>query len=127
MRNEPLREVLQPRPHRLAESNDAYPCLRLNAEWRVIPCKDGVQFILQHLHAGAESTAAPRWEGRSYCRTTEALIRCCRAYCGPIDPTAAAAMASLPDRYAPGCLAVFTTTETETETAARISRVLSAA
>jgi hypothetical protein len=96
----------------LSESSDDYPSLKINTRWRLIECKDGVQFILQRLHAGAETAAGARWEGRSYCRTTEALICCCRAYCGPIDPAASAVLALLPARCVPGSLAAFTKTET---------------
>ena len=44
---------------------------------------------------------ASPWRGRSYCRTRETLIRCTRAYCGAIDPAAAAVLAGLPTRVEP--------------------------
>src|SRR5712672_2430924 len=33
--------------HRLAESDSAYPNLQLNNRWRVIACRDEIQWILQ--------------------------------------------------------------------------------
>lgn len=52
----------------------------LNERWRVIECAAGIQWILQHRAGERHGTA--RWDDRSYCRTREALIRCCRASAG---------------------------------------------
>jgi len=82
--------------HPLKESDLHYPNIRLNARWRVIVCRDGVQWILQHLH-GPETGLKACWDGRSYCRTKEALLRCSRLHCGAIDPVAEAALAALPE------------------------------
>jgi hypothetical protein len=79
----------------LSESSDAYPNIKLNAGWRVILCRDGIQWILQRRH-GPERPAGARWEGRAYCRIHDALIRCCRAYSGAIDPVARAVLEVLP-------------------------------
>jgi hypothetical protein len=85
--------------------NQAPPDIQLNARWRVITCADGVQWILQRRNVPAgtggnrpERHSTDDWRGRSYCRTREALIRCCRAYSGEIDPVAAAALQALPER-----------------------------
>src|SRR5262249_28372978 len=45
----------------------------LNGRWRVIRCRDGIQWILQ----SRDSVTAAKgiWRGRSYCRTKEALLR----------------------------------------------------
>lgn len=83
--------------HRLAEADDRYPNIRLNDRWRVIACRDGIQWILQARNR-AETVARDVWRGRSYCRTRGALIQCCDAYCGEIDPAAAAVLAALPAR-----------------------------
>jgi hypothetical protein len=82
------------------ESSAAYPAVALNSHWRVIACRDGIQWILQRQHGpdAPERPAAARWEGRAYCRTKEALIRCCRAYSGEIDAAAVAALRTLPER-----------------------------
>jgi hypothetical protein len=89
---------------RLAESDEAYyPSIQLNTRWRVIICRDGLQWVLQYRNrAGrAETVARDGWRGRSYCRTREALIGCCDRFCGEIDPAAAAELEALPDRIEP--------------------------
>jgi hypothetical protein len=91
---------------RLAESDDRYPAVAiLNQRYRVIRCRDGIQWILQrrNIPAGTGGNRPERhsrddWRGRSYCRTREALIRCCRAYSGEIDPAAVVALRTLPER-----------------------------
>ena len=83
----------------LPESSSAYPALYLNPTWRVIVCRDGIQWILQRRH-GPERPAGARWEGRAYCRTREALVLCCRAYSDPIsDPDAIATIEALPGQF----------------------------
>jgi hypothetical protein len=69
----------------------------LNARWRVIECRDGIQWILQRRNA-PEKARGDDWRGRSYFRTREALIRCTCASAGEIDPAAATVLASLPER-----------------------------
>ena len=80
------------------ESADDYhrAIVVLNDRWRVIECRNGIQWILQR-QAG-ERHGRPRWDGGSYCRTKEALIRICRATAGAIDSAAAGVLASLPER-----------------------------
>jgi hypothetical protein len=56
-----------PRRADIPESSDLYPCIRLNPRWRVISCRDGVQWILQ-ARDRAETVARDDWRGRSYCR-----------------------------------------------------------
>ena len=84
-----------------AESSDDYPDVVavLNDRWRVIACAAGIQWILQ-CRRSAETCSTARWQGRSFCRTREALIRLCQPQnVGPIDPAAAAILAELPDRF----------------------------
>jgi hypothetical protein len=89
----------------LQESDDRYPAVAiLNQRYRVIRCRDGIQWILQrrNLPAGTGDNRPERhstddWRGRSYCRTSEALIRCC-GVSGEIDPAAVAALQTLPER-----------------------------
>ena len=82
----------------LHKSAATYPAVYLNTAWRVIVCRDGIQWILQR--RGQERPAGARWEGRAYCRTREALVRLCRAYSGPIsDPDANATIEALPERF----------------------------
>jgi hypothetical protein len=66
----------------------------LNERWRVIECAAGIQWILQHRAGERHGTA--RWDDRSYCRTREALIRCCRASAGEIEPAACTTLAAYP-------------------------------
>ena len=79
------------------ESSDDYGIVVavLNRTWRVIRCRDGIQWILQ----SRDSLTAARgiWRGRSYCRTKEALLRVCAVHAGEINPTATAVLAALAD------------------------------
>jgi hypothetical protein len=81
-----------------SESADDYYriIIRLNPRWRVIECPAGIQWILQRL-GSPERPRKDDWRSRSYCRTSEALRRCTREYCGEIDPAAAAILAALPE------------------------------
>lgn len=69
---------------------------RLCDDWRVIVCKDNIQWILQRRKKGG---AERPWRAVSYCCTREALIRLCATSCGQIDPDAAAALAALPENF----------------------------
>ena len=62
--------------------------------WRVIVCKDNIQWILQRRKKGG---AERPWRAVGYFRTREALIRLCAASCGRIDPATLAALAALPE------------------------------
>jgi hypothetical protein len=79
------------------EGADDYPAVvaQLNADWRVIVCAVGIQWILQL--CDGERHGRARWAGRSFCRTSEALRRVCRKHAGTIDPVAAAILAALPE------------------------------
>lgn len=68
---------------------------QLNSDWRIVECRDGIQWILQHRGSPKRSRRYD-WRGRSYCRSSEALMRCTREYAGPSDRTAAAILAELP-------------------------------
>lgn len=69
----------------------------LNDDWRVIECRDGIQWILQR-RGSPKRSRRDDWRGRSYCRTADALIRCTRDHVGDIDPVAAAVLVGLPAR-----------------------------
>lgn len=73
----------------------AYPA----AGWRVIVCRDRLQWILQRRKNGG---AERPWRAVGYCQTREALVRLCAASCGPVDPFAAAILASLPETIGKG-------------------------
>jgi hypothetical protein len=65
----------------------------LNEGWRVIVCRDGIQWILQFAKKSGHGTA---WRRRSYCRTKSGLIGVCAAHAGECDPKAAAVLEALP-------------------------------
>jgi hypothetical protein len=85
---------------RLAESDDSYPRVVaiLNGRWRVIECRDRIQWILQYRNR-AKIVTKHAWRGRSYCRIREALIRCCNEHAGQIDPAARTTLQDLPERF----------------------------
>jgi hypothetical protein len=90
---------------RLPESDSHYPVVaQLDARWRIIICRDGLQWILQRRQVSAASERHSRddWRGRSYCRTKTGLVRCCGEYCGPVEPDAAATIAALAARIGGG-------------------------
>ncbi len=84
------------------ETADRYPgvVVQINRRWRVILCSAGVQWILQR-HDG-ERAGGARWAGVGYCQTREALVRLCRASCGPVSPSIWAVLDSLPDHITRG-------------------------
>jgi hypothetical protein len=69
---------------------------QLNDNWRVIVCAAGLQWVLQR--RTGERHGRARWEGRSFCRASEALNLLSRTYARAIDPAAAAMLAALPER-----------------------------
>jgi len=81
-----------------SEEADDYHAVvvKLNDNWRVIVCVADLQWILQRRtgvrHGGA------RWEGRSFCRTSEALNRLSRKQAGIIGVAVSAVLAALPVR-----------------------------
>ena|SRR5258708_27628378 len=81
------------------ETADDYPgfVAQLNPDWRVVECRDRIQWILQR-RGSPKKARTDDWRGRSYCQTSEALIRCAREYAGAVDDTAAAILAALPAR-----------------------------
>lgn len=83
------------------ESDDHHAVVaRLSDDWRVIVCRAGIQWILQHRAGQRHGTA--RWVGRSYCRTSEALNRLSHKHAGTLRPDAAAILAALPERIEEG-------------------------
>jgi hypothetical protein len=76
----------------------AHPSIRLVSQldeaWRVVD--DPLQWILQRRKGNPRSKNSG-WDGRSFCRTRDALLRCIREYCGVVDAKALANVQSLPD------------------------------
>lgn len=81
-----------------SEGSDDYfdVVVRLNNRWRVIVCKDSIQWILQRRDTG---TAQRPWRGKRYCTTKSALLRGCGEKCGDIDPAAMAVLEALPAKF----------------------------
>jgi len=69
-------------PRNEASSPLAHPSDRLliqfNSHWRVV--EDDLEYILERQKGRARSKATG-WEGRAFCRTRDALLRCIREYC----------------------------------------------
>ena len=82
-----------------SEEADDYHAIvaRLNDHWRVIVCAAGLQWILQRGYL-AKNHGGMRWRSRSFCRTSEALIRVSREHAGDLQPAAAGILAALPER-----------------------------
>jgi hypothetical protein len=84
--------VTAPKTHR--ERDDAYRNVvaQLAPRWRVIICKDGIQWIVQQ----KESSHGGPWRGVSYHTNRDGLLRACgsleAASCGALE-----ALAALPD------------------------------
>ena len=81
--------------HRERDDNYQRMVVALNPTWRVIECKDGIQWIVQRRNGTRHGQ--PQWEGRKYCRSRGSLIHACRAAAGEVDPIAMAVLAQLPD------------------------------
>lgn len=62
----------------------------LNDNWRVIECKDGIQWIIQ-------KASPSEWRSKKYLRDRESLIQRVRSLCGPVNDTAMARLVALPD------------------------------
>jgi hypothetical protein len=80
------------------ESDDGYRFViaRLSDRWRVIECRDGIQWIIQHIDGKRHGET--RWTGFRYLRTRDRLIASCRRSVPEIDPSALAILQSLPER-----------------------------
>lgn len=61
------------RSHKKCDGNYKNLIVQLAPRWRVIACKDGIQWILQHKEA---SHAGP-WRGMSYHTNRDGLLRVC--------------------------------------------------
>ena len=65
----------QPPSHRERDDNYAKVITQLAPRWRVIICKDGLQWILQKRSVAPPNTGT--WAGKSYSTTRDALIAAC--------------------------------------------------
>jgi len=69
---------------------------QLNEQWRVVD--DPLQWILQKRKGKARNKSSG-WQGRSFCRTREALLRCIREYCGDVAAENLDTICVLPDLH----------------------------
>ena len=83
-----------PAPSTREESDDYQAVVAvLNSRWRVIECRDGIQWIVQRRRGHRDGL--PVWRGESFCRTKSALLQCIREKCGDVD----LGVVALPDHF----------------------------
>lgn len=82
------------------ESDDDYKrvIVRFEPNFRIIDGSCGIQWVFQK-RDGRRKSGAPRWTGRSYCRTRETLIRLYREFCDVVDPDVLAILEQMPERH----------------------------
>lgn len=95
-----VREITGHVSHRERDDNYRGLIAQLGTDWRVIVCREGIQWIMQR-RDGARAGRA-RWRGVGYFTTQEALLRVSRASCAHADPAALATLAMLPDHFEGG-------------------------
>jgi hypothetical protein len=81
------------------ERDDGYGHViaQINDQWRVIVCKDGIQWVLQR--RDAEKPHRGFWRGRRYHATRKDLIASCVALAGLTDGRVLAILARLPETH----------------------------
>ena len=86
-----------PASESVREEADNYRAIivTLNLHWRVIECRDAIQWILQR-RAGTRH-GQPRWDGRCYCRTRQGLLRRVRELTGECNGVALSILERLPE------------------------------
>ncbi|MDF3907262.1 hypothetical protein [Paracoccus sp. AS002] len=83
-----------------AESSDHYPAeicrvVLPGKSFRIIECRDGIQWVIQHSRRGAGKQATGRWRAVAYPTTKSALMRLWREKTGSIVPEIAALPAGI--------------------------------
>lgn len=82
--------------HRERDDNYHAIAVRLSYRWRVIICRDALQWIVQRRRdAGRRGS---EWKGIHYCASRKALIRLSDASCRDMSTKARAVLEELPDR-----------------------------
>lgn len=88
--------------HRESDDDYKHVVTMLSSRWRVVLCKDGLQWVLQR-KGGARSG----WRGQSFCVTREALVRCIGEKVEEVDSEGLALVSQLPERvsllWLPSC------------------------
>jgi hypothetical protein len=75
--------------HRESDPGYCHVVAVLNGGWRVIICRDALQWILQYWRS-------PRWRNHRFCMMGAALQREAQKHCGDIDPGAWTILLALP-------------------------------
>ena len=87
--------VTAPMSHKERDDNYNSVIVQLAPRWRVIICKDGIQFILQK--RSSKHSNKGMWIGKSYPTTRDALISICSSLKLLSDPRTTAVLKALPD------------------------------
>jgi hypothetical protein len=86
---------------RAREESDTYPVVfHVNDRWRVIACRDGIQWIVQQRRGHRDGE--PRWQGRSFCVERAGLLQVIEDACGPLSALTRASVPALPARFPRG-------------------------
>lgn len=81
--------------HREEADNYDRVLVRIGTDWRIIECKDGLQYILQR--AAGERRGGARWRCVAYHRTRNTLPEACHRRGAFLDPVRMAEIARLPE------------------------------
>jgi len=85
--------------HRERDDNYAAVIVQLAPRWRVIVCRDGIQWILQKRSVLAPNTGT--WSGKSYSTTKSGLMAACSRLELLSDTSALAILDALPAKLSP--------------------------
>lgn len=78
-----VRRAEQAVSHRESDDNYKRVVARLNPHWRVVRCKDDIQWIIQK--RDGFRNAMPRWTERSFCVEPASVQRLVLKHCGIVD------------------------------------------
>lgn len=90
-------ETLASTAHRETASDYSAVVATLGDRWRVVECRDRLQWILQRREGSR--AGGGRWTGEVYFRSRDALISFCRTRAGQCAASAMAILAALPERF----------------------------
>jgi hypothetical protein len=83
----------------LAEESDTYARVvaRLSPHWRVIVCRDGLQWVLQARRG--QRNGLPRWSSRFFYRSREGLVIGCHRYAADVGGDPLVILLRLPEVF----------------------------
>ena len=87
--------VTAPMSHKERDDNYNSVIVQLAPRWRIIICKDSIQFILQK--RSSKHSNKGMWMGKSYPTTRDALVSICSSLKLLSDPRTTAVLKALPD------------------------------